>query len=508
MDLTPKLENAAQRAFKNISARLAKVRMSKKEFDHEVTTFLIDECGLDDDDYDTIDAVYFRVVALMGDKMPTNAPPPPPPSPASMSKGGANLKPRPVPGNQDQALIKTGIENIPYCFIPLSEKVVYAPEAVTNGVMDTPLEGGLSGTITLDWVFETPMLIGETKEEAGVATPFKLGKHYAIPGATLRGHIRHLMETITAARLTKLNRQENNQEDNGVEKTLYSDTYKDAEGKEIPRHKPNPAKPDMVEALFGHVYEPNEIVGAKTDDKKEGGEMRGVKKDSTPPAQVARKGRIAFSFALLKDETPAKLWSKDNNDPHSAVMMAPKGEIKSTRNTDENSDIVEFPGRKSYFPRFKRNSVGVAPTKIKLMLSKQVSKKNKDAVSNMRFLVPEVGSELRFTGEIRVHNVLSEELGALLYALTFGGDKTKRHMIGRAKPQGAGQARVEKVCLRLECNDDNKIINSSGCEPYIESFRKHINEQIPNWEHSTPLKELLNAAEPDLRWNEKTSIYQ
>lgn len=47
-----------------------------------------------------------------------------------------------------------------------------------------------------------------------------------------------------------------------------------------------------------------------------------------------------------------------------------------------------------------------------------------------------------FTGVLRLHNVLPVELGALLWALDFGGDETCRHKLGLARGLGYGQVRV------------------------------------------------------------------
>ncbi|GMV38840.1 MAG: hypothetical protein AMXMBFR64_05560 [Myxococcales bacterium] len=47
-----------------------------------------------------------------------------------------------------------------------------------------------------------------------------------------------------------------------------------------------------------------------------------------------------------------------------------------------------------------------------------------------------------FTGRIRVHNLLPVELGALLWALDFGGDATCLHKLGLAKALGYGQVRL------------------------------------------------------------------
>lgn len=51
------------------------------------------------------------------------------------------------------------------------------------------------------------------------------------------------------------------------------------------------------------------------------------------------------------------------------------------------------------------------------------------------------GAKVRFSLPLRVHNLTPVELGALLWTLLWGGDETKRHMIGAGKPHGQGVAR-------------------------------------------------------------------
>lgn len=48
-----------------------------------------------------------------------------------------------------------------------------------------------------------------------------------------------------------------------------------------------------------------------------------------------------------------------------------------------------------------------------------------------------------FTGRIVFHNLKPEELGALLWALTWGGNEKLRHGLGMGKPFGFGQVRFE-----------------------------------------------------------------
>ena len=94
----------------------------------------------------------------------------------------------------------------PFRFAGISEHVAPAPQGVRTPANDRPLQGGFSGRIDVEWACETPVLIGDYSAGGDIATPFKLGNDYAIPGATLRGMLRAEMEIVCRARLTQANK--------------------------------------------------------------------------------------------------------------------------------------------------------------------------------------------------------------------------------------------------------------------------------------------------------------
>lgn len=58
-----------------------------------------------------------------------------------------------------------------------------------------------------------------------------------------------------------------------------------------------------------------------------------------------------------------------------------------------------------------------------------------------------------FKGRLRFHNLRPAELGALVWALTWGGNGSLRHRIGMAKPLGYGCAKISLAGGRLVPND-------------------------------------------------------
>jgi CRISPR-associated protein (TIGR03986 family) len=209
---------------------------------------------------------------------------------------------------------------------------------------------------------------------------------------------------------------------------------------------------DFVENLFGFVVEPDEI-GLGEGDR--------AATDS-----VARKGRISFGFGW-----PVAGGKPTLSKEIRAVMMAPRASYAPfylRSGAEKDYSAVQSPklaGRKRYLPRrTDKESLADILAWIETMGQRQIrmieeqSRRpvSPDVLTRLQFLVPMQGtSELRFRSEIRLHNVSAEELGAVLFVVTHGGDPAKpyRHMIGRARPFGAGQIRVASARLMVTPND-------------------------------------------------------
>lgn len=263
-----------------------------------------------------------------------------------------------------------------------------------------------------------------------------------------------------------------------------------------PRHKLDVDNPDMVEALFGYVYDDHDLDrDAKTDSRD-------------APSEVARKGRVSFGFARLSRETPAR-----ETSVVTTIAMAPRasyapfylrGPIKDWTDeaTNGRKGDARLAGRKRYFPRFPSGARAGGEDAIRATLQRRDNADAKDSRSQLRLLAPrQKGGELVFCGTIRLRNVLAEEIGALLWTLTFGGDASKRHMIGRAKNAGAGQARVTVVGHSLKTNRANE----GGAENivgdlafFIEKFEEHMRKSDARWPDVDDIKEFLGVSDPAL----------
>ncbi|EJW09405.1 hypothetical protein A33M_1378 [Rhodovulum sp. PH10] len=129
--------------------------------------------------------------------------------------------------------------------------------------------------------------------------------------------------------------------------------------------------------------------------------------------------------------------------------------------------------------------------------------------SAMSFLVPPRNGALVFTGEIRFHNLRPAELGALLWALTWGAADgldghtvPHRHLVGRGKAQGYGRCAAQVLDLVVEPNDASA---PKSATTYVESFREHVKkayfEKEPGataagFEDLPMVRQLLAIADP------------
>lgn len=105
-----------------------------------------------------------------------------------------------------------------------------------------------------------------------------------------------------------------------------------------------------------------------------------------------------------------------------------------------------------------------------------------------------------FTGKIHFHNLKKEELGALLWAITWGEDKTLSHAVGMGKPYGFGQIKAE--ISSLEClynhSDDNeyKEVSENKRKVWMKFFTDYMEKKIIGWGSCTQLNELKEMANP------------
>lgn len=188
----------------------------------------------------------------------------------------------------------------------------------------------------------------------------------------------------------------------------------------------------------------------------------------------ALKGRVQFSHSQIG------MISDNQLIPAEGILGEPKASyyplyIANQKNYDDPDFIIA--GRKRYVIHENGYQVGFPPTD-------QLSE-NTGVRTKMLLLPSNLNMELR----IRFHNLLPEELGAILSALTFHNTHGLYHSIGMAKAYGYGKLRVDSVELRGTTKID--------IAHYMMQFEKLMNQSLKaDWINSEQMIELAKYATP------------
>jgi len=114
-----------------------------------------------------------------------------------------------------------------------------------------------------------------------------------------------------------------------------------------------------------------------------------------------------------------------------------------------------------------------------------------------------------FEGDITLHNIHPEELGGLLWALTWGQQPHLRHSLGMGRPFGLGSIQIEVTQLDLRHNADasQDMHHSTAKDPsalaqaiqhLLQPFAQAMELGVKNWASSDQMKELQAMANPAL----------
>lgn len=107
-----------------------------------------------------------------------------------------------------------------------------------------------------------------------------------------------------------------------------------------------------------------------------------------------------------------------------------------------------------------------------------------------------------FSFPVRFHNLKPAELGAIIWALTWGGKTELCHSLGMAKPFGYGQVRITVTKDNIFNNIRNKIKKTAV--QYMADFVEHMKsieyakgKRFDDWENSEQLEQLKAMANPE-----------
>lgn len=104
-------------------------------------------------------------------------------------------------------------------------------------------------------------------------------------------------------------------------------------------------------------------------------------------------------------------------------------------------------------------------------------------------LIAKHGQTLRFTAKLRYHNLHPIELGALIWAVTFGENAALRHSIGMGRPLGCGQ-----VSIAAQLDDGHK----AALKAFTDAMEAWAGQKDikGGWAGSLQIRQLTAMADP------------
>lgn len=228
------------------------------------------------------------------------------------------------------------------------------------------------------------------------------------------------------------------------------------------------SRPDMGELIFGRVEDTYALRGRVA--------METLVADGTPSPMerietVLNGPKPTFYPNYLEQHT-----QRDGTVRAYRTYMDDSAEIRGWKRYLARQDNAELPG----CPDPPRNREGVV---------------NREVATAFRPLP----SGTSFIGDLHVHNLRPVELGALIWAITWGNNPRLRHTLGMGKPYGFGSVTLEITQADLSaCSGSSEA--SSDITQYMDAFIAYMNTIVPGWSEGQQLKALQAMANPDARW--------
>ena len=205
-------------------------------------------------------------------------------------------------------------------------------------------------------------------------------------------------------------------------------------------------------------------------------------------SNLSLKSRVSISDFISEK-------SVNQNDlvEESIVLAEPKTSFAKgylvkcvdTKNPEERAR-VSYDDPKSCIAGWKRYKVQNKFARVDLSEATDAQK------SKVNFLK----SSYKFKGTILFNNLKKEELGALLYVIDFWQNKNCYHMLGHAKPYGAGAVTLKIDGLRFPSYETQSI----SVDEAINSFRQEMEDYFTKidsnqkWEESLQIKNLIEIS--------------
>ena len=357
----------------------------------------------------------------------------------------------------------------PFNFVPLSEHVAIDWNA-ENISHDIPFEDGISGTIDLTITALSDIFIrnGHTRQDAEAKNQeYNSFSHitgpdgkplYFIPGSSIKGEVRNILEILSFSKLTI----DEKKDDNLVFKKKHSkrnvEDYNEHVNKEILPNLPishQQKSPDLAQCIFGFT-------------------------DANMGKTNSLKGRVQFGNAFAvepKKCQPAEiqLTLEQPKASYYPIYIKQQGKMgKCTTYKDlKNGTLI---GWKRYY---LRKSKWAKKTNVPLGKEKGIDT-----------IIRPLKEGTVFKSTVSFHNLRPFELGALLSALTFHHTDGCLHQLGQAKPYGYGKCLYEISLHANKLKDFKEAkkseLSNSDIDYYLALFEKSMIESTlksPDQDH-------------------------
>ncbi len=245
---------------------------------------------------------------------------------------------------------------------------------------------------------------------------------------------------------------------------------------------------DVADRLFGTIAGGNSLKGRVWF----GGLMHdGKTKPLEPIVTILGSPKASFASAYL--ERPAK--GKEGLPPAEDLLPNEANAIANLKSRPSwLADEVRVRGWKRY------------PVPVDSCTPRHIH--DPRGKFNMATALEPLPAKSTFTGTIRFHNLRMFELGALLWALDFGGQTNLRHSIGMGKSLGLGSCTLTltKADLRWQgriTEESERLFPAQSPDFFAEArkaaLEKFESEMAPYWKNSVEMKEFFAMATPPPR---------
>ena len=233
---------------------------------------------------------------------------------------------------------------------------------------------------------------------------------------------------------------------------------------------------DLADAMFGTV---------------QGG------RDRDELGAFALKGRVSFSHAIAQGEVQP-----------SRAVFAVLGQPRASYYPNYVEQSNDIPGAlppqdedgKAVYTTWQDHGVRPRGWKRYRPLTKTFLPEPPTGADGRPLSLERVGTRFcplpagtRFVSTVYLHNVRPEELGALVWAMDFGGNQAARHTIGMGRPLGFGRCRLTLEAKEPLRTAAGAVVDLPECRKRFEAY---MEKEIRGWRQTAPIRELVALAQP------------